>query len=94
MSFPRCIITGCAFVDTAYGETAWGDLFEVGDTYVFNAAVTQGETLWERSLPRGDVKQLLTLPSFASPYFERRGVIVISKSDAKLNEVAREYVAR
>lgn len=89
----RCLITGCALVSVQEGWATWGDLFEVGDTYVFNAMLHKGEALrsYQRPVPY-ELKQLLIHESFAPTYFERRGVIVISKADASLNATAKEYL--
>lgn len=103
MSRPRCVITGCALVSPQEEFCVWGDLHEVGSTWVFNGVVNQrdGETgnlIGEahrqyRSPPPDAIKQLVIHDSTVVPYFERRGVFVIAKSLASLNQAAKEYLA-
>ena len=95
-SIPRCIITGCAFVDSEGLMAAWGDLWEVGDCYVFNATTNYqhnpGETFWQFSLPPDEIKQVITHRSPQQPYFERRAVLVIDKAACYLNQAAKDYL--
>lgn len=81
---PTCIITGC---DLVCGDfTQYGDLWEMGDVYIFNAV---GEPSYE-DIP-GD-KFLKIADSFRQNYFERRNVYVVCKSEADLSYAARQYV--
>lgn len=92
-----CIITGCALVTTWDGAWAWGDLHELAGCYVFNAAVipSRTEPVWHHYADAKDnvgQKQLRILSGDASIYFERRGVFVIPKMNAELNEAAAASV--
>lgn len=87
MTNPRCIIIGC---DIAYGTaTQHGDLWEVGDCYIFNAVGEpdySGEALGKLSVAiRG---------SHHLNYFERRNVLIFAKSEAHLSAEATAYIAR
>jgi len=77
-----CVITGCAL----HGENgwAWGDLHAQGDQFIFNACLDErGETKWHQTQPR-PVSKVLVLTSMEH-YFERRGVIIVSKNDAEIH---------
>lgn len=83
----RCIITGCALVD---GET-WiaGDLFECEGALVFHGNIDRST-----GLPKQFPLELCHYERRLEPtnWWQRRGVFVMSASDANLNEVARTYI--
>ena len=83
----KCIITGCSLVDT--GER-WvsGDLFDAGTHYVFNGNYNNTKCVpqWVVGGPIYG-RQLHPIS-----YWERRGVFVILKEDANLNEAAKQYI--
>jgi hypothetical protein len=84
----RCIITGCAFVNTA---NFWlsGDLFESSDgTFVFNGNFIKDEAAWQSGAP------FYNKHVSARDYWERRGVIVIEAKNIVLNIPALEYLGR
>lgn len=91
-----CIITGCALVDDRQGRCVWGDLHEIGESYVFNAVLDHGETAWQHGAPVHDhMKQLVIADKCpADAWFERRGVFVLAKQWGELNRPAREYLMR
>lgn len=85
----ECLITGCALVADMSGASAWGDLHQDGNCYIFNANLKDHETRWSYgTAPDGTVK---TLHVFGD-YFERRGVIVVQKAHAQLNDAANAYL--
>lgn len=85
----KCIITGCDLQVKSGGMWCHGDLWVEGDCYIFNACVEGGEVLWVYS-EYDEGGRLLTIDY--GEYFERRGVIVVSKACAYLNSQAREYI--
>ncbi len=85
---PNCVITGCALFDNSTGQQVWGDLHEVGPTWIFNAVLFGSEAAWH-SEPLPDVTRTLTV---FGPFFERRGVIVVAKTEAVLNDAAKRYL--
>lgn len=88
----KCIITGCCLIDATDGWAVWGDLWEVADTYVFNACLpAETEAAWQKNPIIPAHLKSLTIHAGAR-YFERRGVIVVSLIDATLNKVAEEYI--
>lgn len=96
MPEPRCLITGCRLVDEGNGRSVWGDLHSCGTALVFNAVLTDGEAAWEydtngeAELESAHEKRVGLPPSF--PFFERRGVIVFDKYNARLNQLAQRYL--
>ncbi|MGD9674519.1 MAG: hypothetical protein AB7U98_13685 [Candidatus Nitrosocosmicus sp.] len=88
--YPQCVITGCAMqVGNAY---AWGDLHELGDTWIFNGVPTKdARMVWVHYPPAADQKILIVTNPDAT--FTRRGLCVIPKSCAELNLVAKRHIA-
>jgi hypothetical protein len=84
---PRCIITGCQL--TAPGFTQHGDLWELGEVFIFNAC---GEPDYGGGTTSDKVLEVHD--SNHDNYFERHNVYVVSKLDATLNGVAQAYIAR
>lgn len=90
-----CIITGCALVDPANDRSVWGDLHQIGSTYVFNACLEHGETAWQTPMPSMlDTTPSLTIdPSLPQDYqFERRGVVILLAAGGEFNAAARKRV--
>lgn len=96
MRHPECIITGCGLQDDARGTQYWGDLHQLGDVWIFNAVTDpKGQPIPQPYRdPKGPV-----CPSFLivreapwENYFQRRGVFVIPKSEADLNDTATNYI--
>lgn len=86
----KCIINGCDLIDEYSGRHVHGDLHLEGDCYVFNACPDGGNnTAWRYS--PSDASKTITL-SAAHNWFERRGVIVVSKDWAVLSEKAQAYL--
>lgn len=90
-----CLITGCALV-TPLNDYAWGDLYQIGDIWVFNATRDNGETNWQHGVDlkaHANERQLILSAHLSEAhYFERRGVIVIGREWAQLNDVALAYL--
>ena len=81
---PRCLITDCALYHTDSGKTFWGDLHEIGDTYIFNG-VPNASSQFEAHPDH----KLITVHGYC---FERRDVWVIHLSQATLNTKAKEHI--
>lgn len=91
----ECMITGCALRREHFEhEYAWGDLHRIGNVWVFNAVLHNGETWWTHALyPDEGKRRGIDLREF-TPYFERRGVWVIEGGMELLDAAAREYLSR
>lgn len=80
-----CMITGCGL--QIYPEYQfWGDLWEEGDCWVFNACGSD-EGL---SSPLNHTAPILNV--LCTSYFQRRNVFVISKDNSALNAAATKYL--
>lgn len=95
----KCVITGCGFYDPYRGEVIWGDLFDGGNYWILNGNTwSNGKGSWSYvSGPPEAVKCLWAVHRGkfdVCRYFERKGVIVIDKIDAELNQLAKEYLAK
>lgn len=82
-----CLITGCALINGH--AAAWGDLHDLGDVFIFNAVLKDLEPYWQSAEPFVAGKYL---DITHADYFERRGVFVIPKHTAQLNQVAIDYI--
>jgi len=85
----RVVITGCGLHITPDYQF-WGDLWEEGDCWIFNACGSEDGLDGPQSL-RPDQ---CILTCFADNYFQRRNVFVIEKSHATLNKPARDYLCK
>ena len=83
----RVVITGCGLA-LEFGSHYWGDLWEEGDCWIFNACGSE-EGLDE---PLEDSRRILYVSEDCHDYFQRRNVFVIPKFDAELNQAAKEYL--
>lgn len=88
-SQPKCVITGCDLTCSVWGTVYHGDLHEIGDTYIFNAVLFQGEAL---ALNREVEDRHISLDLDGGDYFERRGVFIFHKSVCELSTAAKEYI--
>jgi len=88
MSLP-CVITGCALVH--HGRWIAGDLFDAGDHWVFNGNWNRSEPNEPTWITRMDACHYRCRFE-PTDWFERRGVFVIHKSNANLNQDALEYI--
>lgn len=76
------------------GSWVHGDLHEEGGCFIFNAVLNphkgpmRGEAYWQFD---GEPYELKALELHGN-YFDRRGVIVVSKSYASLNDAAAHYL--
>lgn len=84
----ECLITGCAAVDNNKGAWKWGDLHEEGGAYIF-----VGVGAWEFSALNPATKAVIIdiHPNF-SQLFEKRDIVVVSKSRCELNAAACKYL--
>lgn len=86
------LITGSCLYVPLEQKYVWGDLWECGDVYIFNACLNDDvDSNWSYGTYNGINTEKSLIVSGCS-YFERRGVIVIAKSDAVLNETAKRYL--
>lgn len=92
MPEPKCLITGCRFIDRAHLRHVWGDLHQSGSAVIFNAVLDGGEAAWSHDMAEvGEHEKTVSVhPVF--PFFERRGVIVFDKYNASFNEQAKLYL--
>ena len=91
MSRLETIIIGCALVDPMNDRQVWGDLWIIGNVYIFNAVVdASSAAAWQPGQPPNVMKALYIDPE--ARFFDRRGVIVVQRTDAALNSVATRYV--
>jgi hypothetical protein len=84
----HCVITGCALVDPESGDWVSGDLFQNGETFIFNGNFdpeTQGPA-WQNGKPFYS-KQVAP-----TDYFQRRGVFAFTTQAANLNDEANKYI--
>lgn len=89
---PHCIITGCGLYVSNENKYAHGDLHQVGDCYVFNACLSDGETFWWTPSNETPMSKIVVATD-SNFYFERRGVIVFSVNSAILSGPARRHIA-
>ena len=91
-----CLITGCALTFENEAKSVWGDLHRIGDAYVFNAVLIDGEARWQYGPDAAcpNVMKQLVVSSRCPPdgIFERRGVIVVHHDWAELNRAAQDYL--
>lgn len=91
MRYPNCVITGCALWIPSEGKALWGDLHELQGIWCFNGATRLGEgAAWQYAEPPASTKTLCIRDGAA--YFERSGIVTVSKSDASLNSAALAYL--
>lgn len=87
----RCVITGCALVSGHLWVA--GDLFDAGTCWIFNGNVNSAvgdKTVTPEWLQIHSCHYEKRLEP--DDWFERRGMFVIEKSAANLNEQALEYI--
>lgn len=88
----QCIITGCDLVGPDEA-VLHGDLFECGETYIFNGSVKDGKAAWMRDIWEIQVNNKGKFIRFVGlNMFEKRGVIVMHKSEGRLSEGALHYL--
>ena len=83
----RVVITGCGLSLSPRYEF-WGDLWEEGDCWVFNACGDEDGL----GTPLNPQDKILSVKD--TNYFQRRNVFVIRKREAVLNEVAKTYLSK
>lgn len=89
---PVTVITGCNLTDGNFWSH--GDLWALNGNWIFNSVSIQHEWTYHKGgqdMIRGE-KALIMADD--CPFFWRRGVFVIPRSSAYLNQLALEYVAR
>lgn len=90
----KCIITGCAMqLEGHPGMWLAGDLFEVGDCYVFNGNQDRdaSQPRWMMGNSPHYRKRVELLASLGGA-FENKGVFVAPKDDWRLNAEAAAYI--
>jgi hypothetical protein len=93
MQHLRTIITGCALYDEAQGSSVWGDLWSLGEVYIFNAVLRpNGEAAWSYGEKPQEGTKYVTVNGAFDEYFERRGVFVLRKISSTLSLAAQEYL--
>jgi hypothetical protein len=85
----RCVITGCVLSIDAHRAVV-GDLFDCGDSYVFNANWREPDGIcwiksWQATLSHG--RQLSPID-----WWEKRGVFIIPKDRAGLNDACIKHM--
>lgn len=90
MRHAECICTGCDFFSPVEGRFVHGDLHQLNDTYIFSACMDESRVncAWEYQRQPGK----LVISCTDNSYFERRGVIVFSRTSAEMNVRLAEYV--
>lgn len=90
----RCIITGCNFVDPFSNRYLIGDLYQINhDTFAFAGNQQNGSALWLYGEVNGhNSPRSISLKPAGANYFEKRGVVVLSRDQFDFNEAAAEYV--
>jgi len=83
----KVIITGCG-LSLSPTYQFWGDLWEEGDCWIFNAC---GD---EDGLSGALPPERKILEVFCTSYFQRRNIFVIHKSLATLNKAARAHILK
>lgn len=85
---PHCLITGCTLIFP--NEDSWqsGDLYVIGDMYIFNAV---GERNYDMDSGDRIYTKEIRFSHFAD-WFEKRNVYVFPKYYGMLNEGARKYL--
>ena len=85
-SYLQCVITGCSlFAPEFCGNHLNGDLFRLGDTYIFNAnqiLMAPDEYAYPRQVTLGD----------EGTYFNKRYILVFRADQATFNDEAAEYM--
>jgi hypothetical protein len=93
MSEPKCLITGCVLYVEDQNMCVRGDLYALGNTYIFNSCLNEDNaTAWSyrKYYENSDLDKVLVI---TGNYFEKRGVIVIDNCDAHLNSAANNYLS-
>ena len=88
-----CLITG-ADLYLGEGMGFHGDLFEVGECYVFNAVMNTDKQypIMVTVDPKG--ARTLVVRRSVENLFEKRGIVVVPKSLAELSPEAEAYVMK
>lgn len=82
-----CLITGCDFLDLVQNRWVHGDLFRVGDTYIFNPVKDRWmNPLWHY---QSEPSKMLVK---SDEYVEIAGIIAVEAGLMKLSPVAEEYI--
>jgi len=82
----RVVITGCG-LSLSPDYQFWGDLWEEGDCWVFNACGSEDGL----NTPLNPMSNILSVKD--TKYFQRRNVFVIRKREATLNDAAKVYLS-
>lgn len=87
----ECVITGCSLL--VCGTWVNGDLFKMGDTYIFNGnANASGHPQWQTKDMAGNHQYSKTVNITARESWERKGVFVFHETQCQFNKAALEYM--
>lgn len=89
MSRVECIANGTRFYSPQEYRYAIGDLFRCDYVFIFNANVLDSNIQWIEGAPPASDKILTCETGW---YFEKRGVIVVSYANVKMNSHLTEYI--
>lgn len=90
---PQCLITGCALIRP---DGLWTpvDLHQLGDVYFFRPPQDNSrETFWNDPEVTPIFYAKTVKLNIGSHWVDRRGVILVHKSEATLNDAAQAYIA-
>lgn len=88
---PQCILTGIRVINE--GLVARADLHIVGDAFILNCATdNSGDTFWGHPTPLDLDPRVCSVSITGAEFFERRGVIVIHRTQAILSDGAFKYM--
>lgn len=88
----RCVITGMDLWVESSNQGIHGDLFDFDDMWVVNGVVCRTEADWYYDKNQAGVSPFILHVPNASSYFERRGMVLVPKGLAYLNDAAYHYV--
>lgn len=89
------LITGCALSIPAEGKAVWGDLWFIGQSFVFVANCKGFDTDWlygDEALSLLNAKAIHLV--YNAPYLDRRGVVVFDRKYGAFNGDALAHMAK
>lgn len=97
----KCLANGIALRLEGSSSYAWGDLYQQGDRFVFNANTSLaegGNTVWMRdnlgdqSPTKNPATRKELYIKVGRDYWERRGVFIVKADRSLLNRAAQVYI--
>ena len=80
----------------SHKRSLWGDLYEVGEAYVFNGNTFDKDgkrvAAWDYRFGPDDGEKRLTVVGMMPDVLERRGIVTVAKGSAELNQTAKNYL--